>query len=359
MINNTKDKLWPFNKITAVVAIPLIWLVFAICLFLTHRYLNWPDVGSRELVTTIVMASGFVPIALVLLDFLSSRGAILSYKDVKIDFSNIDLSGPEVRREYFDLADNIGVSGPIVTDTSPMNIIETLRQATKHEIVVIDLRDGDTWWVTRLLALSAGAVRAQSPKVFVFIGIKENLDRQFLGLAKPTDVLNAILKSNKEYQLRYKRAMQIAKQVVMYGANEFLPMQSGLHLEIQRYTNNVRFTDLGEAVAEQILMDQLAFKLPQNSLQSISLEEQPERLTAGKLDELFKHCLYLSIIDMGWPNSQKISSFLQSNAPYVALVRGGKFESILRREDGERLIIREVFAQLQLTTKDEKFGGRN
>lgn len=80
---------------TAIITIPLIWLVSTISLFLTQKYLNWPDVESRELVAVVIIAAGFIPVALMILDFLSSRRAILSYKDVKINFRNINLSRPK------------------------------------------------------------------------------------------------------------------------------------------------------------------------------------------------------------------------------------------------------------------------
>ena len=105
---------------------------------------------------------------------------LLSYKDFKIDFSQIDLNRAELKRDSVGLPDNIGVAGPIITDTSPMDIIDALRQALRHEVVVIDLHEGNAWWVTRLLALAAGAVRAQAPKVFVFAGRLENQDHRFL-----------------------------------------------------------------------------------------------------------------------------------------------------------------------------------
>ena len=113
----------------------------------------------------------------------------LSYKDWKIDFSQIDLNRPELRHESFGLPANIGVVGPIISDAAPMHIMETLRQASHHEVVVIDLQDGDAWWVTRLLALSAGAVRAGSPKALVFVGKQENQDLRYLGWSRPADVL--------------------------------------------------------------------------------------------------------------------------------------------------------------------------
>lgn len=350
MNNDTNGKLWPYSSMAAFLLVPLIWLVLAAALYLGEQTLGWPDSGSRNIVNLAVLAAGFVPFILVLFDFLSSRGAVLSYKDWKIDFCHVDLNRPELRRESFGLPANIGVAGPIVSDTAPMDIIDTLRQASHHEIVVIDLQDGDAWWVTRLLALSTGAVRAGTPKALVFVGKQENQDLRFLGWSRPADILDSILRSKQEYERRYQRAMRIAMQVEMYGANEFVPQWSPqafslLHLDVQRYTINSAYTKLGAAVPEQILMDQLARFEQEGGY----LENPPDRLTVGRLNDLFGHCLYRGQIDLEWSREKQISVLLNSTTQYVALARGGRFESILKREDGERLITRELYSQLQRT----------
>lgn len=182
---NQQEPLWPFGTRAALLAAAFIWFAIVLIFAATRTYLGWPDDISLKLAALIVIALGLIPLAFRLLDFPASRCAVLDIKGVKIDFSRVDLDQPEVRRETPGIPDNIGVSGPIVSDTSPMNIIQTLRDATKNEIIVIELKEGDAWWVTRLLALTAGAVRAGSPKAFVFIGMKENRSHQFLCWTEP------------------------------------------------------------------------------------------------------------------------------------------------------------------------------
>ncbi len=347
MTRGEQDKLWPFSRAAAFLAVPLIWLGLAICFSVTQTYLSWPDGDSKKIVTIAIIAAGSVPLILVLLEFLSSKGVSVSYKDWKLDFTRVDLGRIEVQKNTLSLPDNIGIPGSIITDSSPMNIIESLKKAAKYEVAIIDLKDGNAWWVTRLLALSAGAVRAQSPNALVFIGQNESRENQFLGWAQPADVLRAILKSNKDYKLRYERAMRISRQVLMYGANEFLPgnapaLPISLHYDVQRYTFSEQYVQLGDAVTEQILMDQLASQP--------SLEEHPERLTLVKLEDLCRHCLNRTAIERDSSREEQIKVFLESTAPYLALTREGKFESIFRRTDGERLIMRELFEQLQRTT---------
>lgn len=347
---NAVTKLWPYRNAAAFLVMPLIWLLLAIVLYLSSQTLNWPGQESRDLITKVILAAGCIPLLLVAADFLAAQRAVLSYKDFKLDFSQIDLSQAEIKREVFGLPDNIGVSGPIVSDTAPMNIIETLREAVRHEFVVADLGDGNAWWVTRLLALVAGATRAGNPSTIVFVGRLENQDRRFLGWATARDVLSAILQANPAYAERFRRAERIARQVTMYGQNEFLPNLGGpligLPLEIQRYTGDARYAMLGDEVTEQIIMDQLG-----GFSAGASLEQPPDRLTLARLNDLFGHCLYRSAIELTSPPEQQIETLLELSEPCIALVRHHRFEGIMKREEGERLIVKQLYAQSQAAAK--------
>lgn len=359
-----KDSLWPYSKLSAFIAIPVTWVVFTILFVLMRKYTNWSDLGSQKFISFIPFIISLLPIGMILLDAISSRGGVVDIKGVKLDFSKVDLNLPEVRRESIKLPDNIGIPGHIVPDSSPMKIIETLRQATSHEIVVIDLKDGNAWWITRLLALSEGAARAGFPKAFVFIGKKENVEHQFLGWAFPRDILKAILKSKEEYEKRYIKAIRIAKQVVLYGNNELLPnlVNSGpsaqkitsvfqLNNEVARYTHG-EYANLGEEVTEQILMDQLSLCPPDDT--TPNLEDPPHQLTLGKLEDMFGHCLHKKNIDIKLSGKEQISHLLNMKARYIPLVRDGVYESIVSRRDVEQLVVREMFQIFMQLKKEQK-----
>jgi len=334
------EPLWPFGARASVLTAVAVWLGMSFLFVATRTYLDWPDDESIKLAVFIVLGMGLIPLALLLLDFAARSGVALSFKGLQIDFSRVDLTRPELTRQSLGIPDNIGVSGPIISDTTPMSIIKTLREVTSSEIVVIDLRRGEAWWVTRLLALSAGAVRAGAPTVLVFIGTRENRPRQYLGWADPKGVLESILRDKAEYRARYDKAVRIARQVVMYGQNELLPQRPDpfeLHTEVGRYTGSADYAALGEAVTEQILMDQLA-KMPD------SLEAPPDRLTLGRLADLFGHCLSTAAVDLEWPKAKQVSALLEATSRYVALVKGGRYESMIEKGDGERLLLRELLA---------------
>lgn len=98
-MNNQKELLWPYSRMAAIVAIPVLWIFLAVIFSLTQKYANWPDEGSRNMVIIISIIAAFIPLTLVLLDYFRKHGAIIDVKGVKIDFARIDLSRPEVRRE--------------------------------------------------------------------------------------------------------------------------------------------------------------------------------------------------------------------------------------------------------------------
>jgi hypothetical protein len=95
MYSNSRNMLWPYRNVAAFLLVPVIWVVLALAMYSSEQMLAWPDERSKNLVTRVVIAAGFIPIFLVFLDYLSSHGAILSYKGFKVDFSRVDLNRPD------------------------------------------------------------------------------------------------------------------------------------------------------------------------------------------------------------------------------------------------------------------------
>ncbi|HEY44898.1 MAG TPA: hypothetical protein G4O11_13035, partial [Anaerolineae bacterium] len=252
----------------------------------------------------------------------------------------------EVAGEVTGLPDNIGVEGELVTDSSAMQITKALEKATQNEIARIDIKEGNSWWVTRLLALSAGAVRAGTPKAIVFVGTRENIGGTFLGWGEPSAILKAILNDKKDYFTAYQRAQSIAKQVGVFAVvSDPLPPHvphikavEGVSLDfsVQRYATRDDYARLGDAAFEQILMDQLA----------LYFEQTHDHLTLGRLQQLFEHCLYRDVINLESPPDQQMLSLLEPRGTYIALARNGRYEVLLKREAGERIILRQLFTQV-------------
>jgi hypothetical protein len=341
--------LWPYDSRVALLAVPLIWLGCTLILVVTHHYVGWPDVAATKALAPLVALTGFVPLLLCLVDYIAGSRAVLDVKGIKIDFSQA-----EIKRASIELPENIGMPGAIISDSSPMQIIAALEAVTGNQIVRLDIKSGDAWWVTRLLALSAGATRAGSPTGFVFVGIKENREGVFLGWAPPVELLGALLNDNNSrgpqnvtYGFVYRKAEWIARQLTTF-VNPGEPRPSvvpadppnlpALPAEVQRYANQPMYAQLGDAALEQVLMDQMA---------AYHLEDTPDRLTLGRLEELFAHCLYRDAVELSSPKEGQVSAFLGTDAPYVAVVRNGKYEGLVERTEVERMTVRQLFTQMQ------------
>ena len=80
------------------------------------------------------------------------------------------------------------------------------------------------------------------------------------------------------------------------------------------------------------------------------LEDQPDRLTLARLEEVFAQCLYRDTVDLESPSRQQILAFLSSDAPYVALVQKSRYEGLVERAEVERLVLRHLFAQAEIET---------
>lgn len=219
MNSDSESALWPYGRRAALFAAPVIWVLLALLLVGTRRLLSFPSPESGTTVLWIAAGLGFVPLALVLLDYLAASRGTLDIKGIKIDFSQAEIQRLEIR-----LPENIGKPGAIVVDSTPMQVVSVLEEATFNPIARLDIRDGSAWWVTRLMALSAGAARAGAPRVLVFVGMTENEEGSFLGWALPSSIVRALTNDTTKrgpqgvtYAGVYRKALGIAKQVAAFA----------------------------------------------------------------------------------------------------------------------------------------------
>jgi hypothetical protein len=379
--SNGNGRLWPYSPAVAFVAIPLIWTFLVLLFYCATQFLQWSVAGAEKTLLIIVTVLGFAPVILMLVDFVAERRGKIGNKWLAVDFSRTVVESGSASLQSFTLADNILSEAEQISDSGGTRITEAIKKATAVEIVCVDLKDGNAWWVTRLLAICAGATGAGSPSVIAFVGRRENRERIFLGWGRPRHLLRAIVDSNPEYRSRLRIARLIAQQIALFGngaaeyphqlnlgelRKEFAlkekptptapPVASvpiGLHPTVGSCT---RYYDENEdAMLARILIAGLRGEwlpvVPETSWKN--LEDQPNRLTTARLMELFDPWLYKDSIDRSLPDDQQLSDFLASAAPYLAIVQRGVYQGMLRADFGERAIIRKLFSQ---TKRDAKHG---
>jgi hypothetical protein len=108
--------------------------------------------------------------------------------------------------------------------------------------------------------------------------------------------------------------------------------------EVQRYLNDPDYRGLGDAALEQIVMDLCA---------QYQLEQPPDRLTLGRLWDQFGHCLVSATIDLQKPQLSQLLTLLETEMPYVAVVRNGIYEGLLQRDALQSLALRSLLAPKQ------------
>jgi hypothetical protein len=331
---SAEQKFWPFKPRLTLAATVLSLVGLLLVIAILRAIANWPSAQSETVVLIGALLLSLLPIGLALLDVIIERGGTVEYGKVKIDFSR----SREKASAGLTVAPNIGVQGQPVSDSATAQILDTLRQATANEIVVVDLEDGQAWWETRLLVLVAGAVRLGKPDKIVFLGKDANRDRQFRGWSYADDLLPRLLAAHPQYARSLHSAWAAGRQ---WGLVEPLdapspadvtvppppppPWISGRLATAHSWMACDPATGLPNRLfAEQILQSDLGQKIEMQP-------PGPRSITLPRLEELFGPILYKDSIDLGWPPERQLEVFLNSQAAFIAATLQGTYAALVSR----------------------------
>jgi hypothetical protein len=296
--------------------------------------LKWPAAQSDNIVLIGVLLLSLLPILLAVLDVIIERGGVVEYGGVKIDFSRSKEKG----MVGITIAPNIGVQGQPVTDSSTMQILDTLRQATSCDVVIIDLEDGQAWWETRLLVLLAGAARLNKPDKVVFVGKDANTDRRFQGWSHAGDLLPRILTAHPQYERSLQAAWAAAGQ---WNLVEPLDSPTPLAPVVPAPTPPTWLSgrlatghpwmafDPATGLHNHLFAEQL---LQSDLGQKIETQEGPRNITLMRLEELFRPVLNREHIDLSWSPDRQLEMFMSGEAPFIAVTSNEKYFAIVSRQ---------------------------
>jgi hypothetical protein len=337
-MSHSDRKFWPY-KPRWTLPCSLVLLLIAVAFL--RWFFEWPSKQSETVVLIGVLLLSLLPIALALLDAIIHGGSF-KYGNIQIDFSRSKEKGTA----GITVAANIGVQGVQVSDSATTQILDTLRQATANEIVVVDLEDGRAWWETRLLVLLAGAVRLGRPDKIVFLGKDANFDRQFRGWSYARDLLPRLVAAHPQYARSLHSARAAARQWDLVDpldtpnpADARVPVPAtppSISARLATAHSWMAFdpaTGLpNKLFAEQILQSDLGEKL----------EKQPRSINLWRLEELFHPALNKDSIDLGWPPEQQLAAFLNSQAAFIAATQQGTYSALVSRA----VLVNEVLRSL-------------
>ncbi|MFI0445504.1 hypothetical protein [Actinomadura sp. 6N118] len=199
---------WPWGNRSAILAVPALLIVLLPALALTRSTLDWPsdDLEGRVLLGIVIIA--LLPLILLLVGSLTTGGS-LETLGVRIEFPEA-----EQTRSEFKVSPQMGLQpGTPISDSSTVQILQTLRDAAGNEVAVIDIGDGTSWWETRLLVLCAGAVRLGRPRAVVFLARDAEIGNgAFRGWAPPDELADALLGARADLQAVHDEAKAISRQ---------------------------------------------------------------------------------------------------------------------------------------------------
>jgi hypothetical protein len=128
----------------------------------------------------------------------------------------------------------------------------------------------------------------------------------------------------------YAEAQAIAHQLAAFGPPDTRPPVAW-PMPVIKYLGNGQYNELGLAALEHVLLDLLA-----------PLEGAPEVLVFADLKEQLGDALVTDQIELTATAAEQIRALLQSSASFIALVRSGDYKTVVRRDDAERDILRQL-----------------
>jgi hypothetical protein len=266
---------------------------------------------------------------------------------VKIDFSKVSYVG----MQGITVPANVGVSGQPVTDSSTSQILDSLRQASTSDVVVIDLEDGKAWWETRLLVLLAGAERLKKPDKVVFIGMDAGQQQCFQGWSHADDLLRLLVPAHPQYARSLFASRAAARQwELVEPMNPALPgapavppqppwMQPGLATQYPWMAFETSTGLPNRFLAEQLLAADVGAK--------VEMQEQPRTISLARLDELFRPVLLKEHVDQIWPPDRQMATFLESNAAHLAITQRGRYIALVSKLAALNEVIKGVVGKMQ------------
>jgi hypothetical protein len=345
-------KFWPYKpRLTlAATAAALVGLLLATGAL--RALAKWPSEKSETVILIGVLLLSLLPIALALLDVIVDRGGRIKYGNVEIDFSRSKEKGTA----GITVPSNIGVPGLPVTDSATTQILDTLRQATTNDIVVVDLEDGQAWWETRLLVLLAGAVRLGKPDKLVFLGKDSSVSGQFRGWSYAVDLLPRLVAAHPQYARSLDSAWAAGRQWELVEPLDTpnptdttapVPITPKLISGRLALAHSWMAFDAATGLpnklfAEQVLQSDLGQKL----------EMAPCTISVWRLEELFHPVLNRDSIDLSWPPERQLNAFLDSSAAFIAATQQGTYSALIARA----VLANEVLRSLAFPEKDPPRG---
>jgi hypothetical protein len=269
-------------------------------------------------------------------------GAVIQYKDLKIDFSPLNhFAAPGIV-----IPANIGVRGNALYDSDTVKILDSLRQAKSSEVIVINIEDGNAWWDTRLLVLLSGAARTGNPEKIVFVRNEPAQEQIYIGWSQPAKLLDALLNTKPDYKKIYFRSAAAAKQWELVEFPDIplpnpvpTPFTFGSIAAGKPYLVYDPQSGIpNDFLQEQFLQSQLGMLVEVNEQAKGTLN-----ITYGKLLDMFKDMLRNDQIDESWAREEQLRIFFNDDRSQFVLTKCNRYLRIVPRLSILNEMLKSIF----------------
>ncbi|MEU8432599.1 hypothetical protein AB0F18_06735 [Streptomyces sp. NPDC029216] len=314
---NAGPVFWPFGARTAVLLAPLLLVVLVVVWGTARTALGVASVPAGWALLGIVGLS-LLPVLLLALSSAAAGGGTVEVGAVKIALSAAAGSRPGLMVPR-NVAPQPGLS---LADAGGVAALASLRSLRGVEVVVVDLEDGHAWWEHRLFLLCAGAARLGRPSVVVFTAQRQGRAGQFVGWARPADLLERLQEADPGLGKAYLQSSGQAAGVRLAEASGPAPsarLMKELGLEGMRYLTHPSPRDeLNPFLEEQLLARGVS-----------GFDSLPHELDVPRLEQLFTPVLHTKALDRTADDAAWLRAALLDEDDYVAFTDAGRYTGIM------------------------------
>jgi hypothetical protein len=325
-------RLWPWSPRSAVVAVPIALVLFVILLTALKTMTGVPSDANQGWALLAVVLLSLAPVILLMVESIARNRGELRVLGVSLSFAAASREAA-AGVSSTTLDENLGtaISETVGRSSLPV-VIRTLRRAHDSDVIVIDLKEGATWWESRLFILLAGATRRKQPKAVAFVAKRNDYDGAFLGWAAPAKLLQLHLEANPELATVYALALANTRQWELGtpgpgmpptvtppwgGGARYLPPNEGdtpdPEFALELYMNDEIERRRGQ-------------QLPQGG------DSFRRLVTIQRLLELYESALVTDYVEKGASDEEWINTLRRSHRGFFALTSEGRLNTLVPRD---------------------------
>ncbi|MFD8148328.1 hypothetical protein [Streptomyces sp. NPDC059708] len=296
---------WPFGVRAAVLLVPVLLVVLSVAWGAARDAMGLGSVPSGWALAALVFLS-VLPVLLVVLSGFVSGGGSADPGAVKAALT----AAAGARR------------GLVVPPSGFGGAPASLRGLRGAGVVIVDLEDGHAWWEHRLLLLCAAAARLGGPAVVVFTAQREGRDGQFVGWARPADLLRCLQDADPALRKAYLEASGQALGVRLAEASGAAPaarLMKELGLEGLRGLTHPAPRDALSPFLEERLLARAVERF----------DGAPDEIDVARLLALFTPVLCTRALEGAEEAGAWVRGALLDEGEYVAFTDAGRYAGLL------------------------------